>query len=86
MVDHNTPTPDNLQYLASNGDPIQDADVYIFKQSEYTSGVYDNAVGRTKTDSYGRWVDSLPVEAGNTYMVVFFKPYAYGPDNTQIQL
>lgn len=86
LVDHNTPSPDNLQYVADNGAFIEGADVYIFKQSEYTSGVYDNAVGRTKTDSYGRWVDSLPVEAGNTYVVVLFKPYAYGPDNTQIQL
>jgi len=86
MVDHNTPDPDNLRFLASNGDPIEGADVYIFKQSEYTSGVYDNAVGRTKTTSDGRWVDSLPVEAGNTYVVVFFKPYFYGPNNIQIQL
>ena len=86
MVDHNTPSPDNLRFLASNGDPINEADVYIFKQSEYTSGVYDNAVGRTKTNSEGRWVDSLPVEAGNTYVVVFFKPYFYGPNNIQVQL
>lgn len=86
MVDHNTSSPDNLRFLASNGDPISEADVYIFKQSEYTSGVYDNALGRTKTNSEGRWVDSLPVPAGDTYVVVFFKPYLYGPNNIQVQL
>lgn len=84
MLNHDILTFDNLRYLAPNGEGISDAQVYVFKKSEYSSDRFDNALGRTITRTDGRWVDAIPVQAGDTYTVVLFKPGEYGPDVTDI--
>ena len=86
MVNHDILTFDNLRYLAPNGDPIDDAEVYIFKKSEYQSDRFDNALGRTSTRPDGRWNDAIPVQAGDTYTVVLFKQGEYGPDVVEIAI
>lgn len=86
MVNHDIERFDNLRYLAPNGAPIQDAEVYIFKKSEYSSDKFDNALGRTRTGSDGRWQDAIPVQAGDTYTVVLFKQGEYGPDVIDIAI
>ena len=86
MVNHDIQEFDNLRYLAPNGDPIADAEVYVFKKSEYTSDQFDNALGRTLTRHDGRWQDAIPVQAGDTYTVVLFKQGLYGPDVIDIAI
>lgn len=86
MVNHDIQTFDNLRYLAPNGDPIADAEVYIFKKSEYLSDRFDNALGRTTTRTDGRWYDAIPVQAGDTYTVVLFKQGEYGPNVIDIAI
>ena len=80
MVNHDVQSFDNLRYLAPNGDPIGQAEVYVFKKSDYSSDTFDNALGRTVTKDDGRWHDAIPVQAGDTYTVVLFKQGVYGPD------
>ena len=80
MINHDILTYDNLRYLAPNGSPISDAEVYVFKKSEYTSDRFDNALGRTTTREDGRWNDAIPVQAGDTYTILLFKSGNYGPD------
>lgn len=80
MVNHDIGTFDNLRYLAPNGDPVEGAEVYIFRKSEYQADSFDGALGRTVTRSDGRWVDAIPVQAGDTYTVLLFKSGLYGPD------
>jgi hypothetical protein len=80
MVNHDILEFDNLRYLAPNGDPIEGAEVYVFKKSEYSSDQFDNALGRTRTGPDGRWLEAIPLQAGDTYTVVLFKQGLYGPD------
>ncbi len=84
MVNHDILEFDNLRYLAPNGDPIDGAQVYIFKKSEYVTDRFDNALGRTITGSDGRWISAIPVQAGDTYVVVLYKEADYGPDIVEI--
>ena len=84
MINHDIQSFDNLRYLAPNGEPISGAEVYVFKKSEYSSDVFDNALGRTVTKDDGRWHDAIPVQAGDTYTVLLFKQGEYGPDTIDV--
>ena len=86
MVNHDVLDFDNLRYVAPNGEPIEGAEVYLFKKSEYQSDQFDNAIGRTSTRPDGRWHDAIPAQAGDTYTVVLFKPGEYGPDTVEIAI
>jgi len=41
-------------------------------------------VGSTVTTAAGSWTSPVFVQPGETYTVVFQKPYAYGPDTVEI--
>jgi hypothetical protein len=86
MVNHDILEFDKLRYLAPNGEPIDGAQVYIFKKSEYSADRFDNALGRTITRSDGRWISAIPVQAGDTYVVVLHKDSEYGPNTIDIAL
>jgi hypothetical protein len=86
MVNHDTVEFDHLRYLTPSGVPIEGAQVYLFKKSEYQADRFDNALGRTLTRSDGRWTDAIPVQAGDTYTVVLFKEAAYGPDSIELAI
>jgi hypothetical protein len=86
QVNHDTPFNDNLRYVKPNGDPVASANVYIFKESEYVADKLDNAIGFTTTDPSGRWVAPIPVDAGYSYVVIFFLKNKYGPDKVTITL
>lgn len=86
QVNHDTPFNDNLRYVKPNGDPVASANVYIFKESEYVTDKLDNAIGFTTTDPSGRWVAPIPVDAGHSYVVIFFLKGKYGPDKVTITL
>ena len=84
LINHDTLVNDNFRYVAPNGEPIDAAEIYVFKKSEYTSDSLDNALGRTLTNAEGRWVSPIPVQAGDTYTIVFFKGSEYGPDVAEV--
>lgn len=86
LLNHDTKTNDNLRYVAPNGDPIAEAEVYVFRKSDYTSDSLDNALGRTLTNTQGRWVAPVPVQAGVTYTILFFKGSTYGPDTAEVSV
>lgn len=86
MVNHDIEGFDHLRYLAPNGEPIPDAEVYLFKKSEYSSDRFDNALGRTLTGEDGRWLEAIPAQAGDTYTVVLFKQGEYGPNVVDIAI
>lgn len=73
-----------LQYTENGGDPIEGAQVRVFKKVDYDLENYDAAIGVTTTDATGGWVDPVIVEAGFTYTIQFFKPGAFGPDTQEV--
>jgi hypothetical protein len=84
LVNQDTISFDHLRYVQPSGDPIADADVYVFRKSEYNADTFDNALGKTTTRSDGRWHSPIPVQAGDTYVVLFFKESAFGPDIQEV--
>ena len=86
QVNHDVLEFDNLRYLAPNGEPIEDAQVYLFKKSDYSADNFDNALGRTTTRADGRWTEAIPAQAGDTYTVVLYKESEYGPNTIDIAI
>jgi hypothetical protein len=84
MVDQNFGLSDALRYVTPGGSGIGDAQVRVYKKSDYDSRNLSNAVGTTTTNNDGRWAHPILVEPGFTYTVVFQKPNAYGPDHLEI--
>lgn len=84
LLSHDTLANDTYRYVSPNGEPIGSADVYVFKKSEYSSDRLDLALGKTTTDPQGRWVAPIPVPAGDTYTILFFKSSEFGPDTADV--
>lgn len=74
----------SLQYATDGGDPIEAAQVRVFKKTDYDLENFGAAIGVTTTDSSGAWANPITVEAGFTYTVEFFKPGAYGPNAQEV--
>ena len=75
---------DTLRYDEPGGDPIDAAQVRVYKKVDYDLENFDAVVGVTTTDTAGGWVDPVIVEAGFTYTIQFFKPNAFGPDTQEV--
>lgn len=75
---------DNLQYLDAAGDPIVGADIRVYTKLDFDSNNLDTPVGVSVTDQSGRWVNPVPVNTGDTYVVQFFKAYVAGPDEQEV--
>ena len=86
LVNHDILGNDNLRYLGQNGEPIEGAEVYLFRKADYNSDTFDGALGRTVTREDGRWMQAIPAQAGDTYTVVLFKPGVCGPDSVDIAI
>ena len=84
LINQNTISLDNLRYITSSGEPVSGASIYVFRKSEYSAGSLDNALGKTFSKADGRWNAPIPVQAGETYVVLFFKDSEYGPDTTEV--
>ncbi|MCK9541073.1 MAG: hypothetical protein M0R03_03485 [Novosphingobium sp.] len=81
-VNHNTGGSDNLSYkLGSAG--IDNATVTAYVKSEYDSGIL-TVRGKTYTNALGRWVNSLYLNSGITYVIIFEKPGVYGPNRAEV--
>lgn len=83
-LDEDYGTENNLRYNDPDGRPIADAQVRVYKKTDYDLENYAAVVGVTTTDANGGWVDPVTVEAGFTYTVQFFKPGAFGPDTREV--
>ncbi|MEM4206293.1 MAG: hypothetical protein QXQ43_03330 [Nitrososphaerota archaeon] len=86
-INHDFERPDTLTYVAPDGRPIEGAIIRVFDKAEYDAGKVNNPVGATITDSNGRWKNSILVEAGKTYYVIFQKidpVMSFGPDKVEI--
>lgn len=83
-LDEDYGVENNLRYTTPDGDPIEAAQVRVYKKIDYDLENYAAVVGVTTTDETGGWVDPVTVEAGTTYVVQFFKPGLYGPDTREV--
>ena len=79
-VNHDYDLTDNLRYMTPGGSPIANAQVRVYLQSEYTAGNLSAPVGTTTTKADGRWINTVMVRPGFTYVVQFHKPNEFGPD------
>lgn len=83
-LDHNYGTPNALQYVDVNGDPVNLATVRVYKKVNWDSGNTAVVVGITKTDENGQWKTAVPVEPGETYTLVYHKENEFGPDTIEV--
>lgn len=83
-LDHNYQLPNSLQYVSPGGTPIADAQVRVYKKSDYDAGNLQQPIGITMTDAFGKWKDPILVESGYTYSVQFFLPNVWGPDKVEV--
>jgi hypothetical protein len=79
-LNHNYGLDDALRYMTPGGSPIANAHVRVYYQTDYVAGNLGSPVGTTTTKADGRWVNTLMVRPGFTYVVQFQKPNEYGPD------
>lgn len=85
-IDHNYTATDALRYITAGSEPVEDAEVYAFEQADYDADAAAiQAVATTLTDAEGRWVSPFFLDPG-TYVILFHKPDAYGPDTTTINV
>ena len=85
-MSENSGGKDNLRYVESNGQGVEDAIISVYLSSEYLQGNTANPLGKTKTDSSGRWQTPVSVEPGANYTVVFYKRGHFGPDTLEVVL
>ena len=78
------PTVDNLRYITAGAEGVADAQVRVYKKTDYDQGRLTLIQGQTTTDANGRWKVPVLVEAGTTYVIYFQKPHAYGPDTAEV--
>lgn len=79
-VNHDFDVPDNLRYMDAGGNPIADANIYVYRQPDYAVGNLTTPVGVTATKADGRWRNPIQVNPGLDYVVRFEAPLRFGPD------
>jgi len=83
-VNHNYGLTDDLRYMTPGGSPIANAHIRVYLQSDYVAGNLATPVGVTSTKSDGRWLHTIMVRPGFTYVVQLHKPNEFGPDTATI--
>ena len=83
-VNHDYDMADNLRYMTPGGSPISGAQVRVYYQSDYLVQALGAPVGMTTTDANGRWVNTILVKPGFTYVVQFIKQNEFGPNTATI--
>lgn len=68
----------------NNGVPIEDAIIRVFTKTDYDAGDFDSPWAITNTNSDGRWLNPVPVNAGATYTLLINKPHVYGSVSVEI--
>ena len=75
---------DNYRLIAENGDPVVGAAVRVFTKADYDANLVNIPIGLTLTGLDGRWLDPVPVNPGDTYVVVFHKAGVIGPTSVEV--
>jgi len=76
---------DNLSVIDEDGNPVDGATIRVYALADY--GVSpDKTTGYTMTGLDGRWLDSVPVSPGATYVVHVFKTLYYGPTSIEVSV
>ncbi len=83
-IDHDYMLPDDLAFYTPGGSPIVNAQIRVYRKSDYDAGRLDVPVGTTVTTTAGRWRDAILVEPGYSYVVRFEKPYEWSPVTREI--
>lgn len=84
MVDHNYLTPDALRAVASNGDPVEGAEIRIYDLVAFMAHITTSWLGMTTTDIDGKWLDPIALPDGGSFVVHFQKYSEYGPMHVEI--
>lgn len=84
MVNHNYPLTDSMTVLNEEGDPIEGAEIRIFKYTSFEAGDVDTWEAMTVSDVEGKWVDPIALDDGQTYVVHIQKLSEYGPVHLEI--
>lgn len=79
-IDQDYPLPDDMTYRTPGGSPIENAQVRVYKKSDFDAGNLTSPVGVTTTNAGGKWVQPVLVVPGFTYVARLEKPYEFGPD------
>lgn len=79
-IDHNYPTPDNLQFLTESGIPIPQGMMRVYTRADYEAGQVDKPLFAVETREDGRWIRPVYVEPGMDYVVVADKEGSYASD------
>lgn len=77
------PLVGDMRYMTPGGSPITNAQVRVYKKSDYDAGNLTAPVGVTSTDAYGNWAQPILVTTGYTYTARLEKPYEFGPDTKE---
>lgn len=79
-LDHDYMLSGDLAYRTPGGSPISDAQIRVYRKSDYDAGLLGSPVGVTTTDADGKWREPILVVPGYEYAVRFECPNEYGPD------
>lgn len=63
----------SFQLLDEEGDPVEGAQVTVYRKVDYDNKEYDRILGRSETDAWGHWVHPVYVPVGDTYVIVYYK-------------
>jgi hypothetical protein len=74
------PLAGDMQYMTPGGSPIVNAQVRVYRKSDYDAGNFTAPVGITATGPDGKWLQPILVLPGYTYVARLEKPYEFGPD------
>jgi hypothetical protein len=77
------PLSDDMTYMTPGGSPIENAQVRLYRKSDYDAGNLTTPVGITTTNTAGKWVHPILVLPGYTYTVRMEKPAEFGPDTKE---
>jgi hypothetical protein len=77
-------TGSNLRCVDTDGNPVADVQIRVYKKVNFDLNEFDKAVGRTTTDTAGAWENPIMVEAGYTYVVHYMKPDVYSPAHQEV--
>lgn len=74
------PLSGDMRYMTPGGSPIVNAQIRVYRKSDYDAGNLAAPIGITTTDASGNWTQPILVIPGYTYVARLEKPYEFGPD------
>lgn len=83
-LDHDYPLEGDLRYVTPGGSPVGDAQIRVYRKADFDAGRLESPVGITTTDADGRWRSAIFVNPGFDFVVQFFKPNEFGPDQRAV--